>query len=159
ERYRGVHRAHVTAFGASADVARRMGHRSPVSGLRKSGEEFPAEASISKLETPDGRLYTVVLRDITERCRPEESEHFLAEVGATLARSLDLVATLRATVDLPIPVLADWAVVEMTDSAGATRRKASRIDDPARDAVLRTLDASASTPTLALPDDGSHSAN
>ena len=54
ERFRATHDAHVDAFGQSAETARRMGHRREVSGRRRDGTEFPAEASIAKLDTPDG---------------------------------------------------------------------------------------------------------
>jgi hypothetical protein len=42
-----------------------MGGARLVSGLRKSGEVFPVEASISHLETDAGQLYTVIVRDVT----------------------------------------------------------------------------------------------
>jgi PAS domain S-box-containing protein len=55
ERFRVSHEEHVVAFGQSGETARLMGHRREVFGLRKDGREFPAEASILKLDAPDGR--------------------------------------------------------------------------------------------------------
>lgn len=69
ERFRPAHPGHMKAFARSDVVARRMGERGEISGLRRDGTEFPAEASISKLDTAGGLLFTVVLRDTTERKR------------------------------------------------------------------------------------------
>lgn len=68
-RFRIVHEAHIVAFAGAAEVTRKMGERREVLGLRKNGQEFPAEASISKLATGSERVFTVILRDITERQR------------------------------------------------------------------------------------------
>jgi len=72
ERFRLGHKAHISAFCGSAATARRMGERQQVYGLRKSGVEFPAEASIAKLDFGGRRTFTVIMRDITERRRTEE---------------------------------------------------------------------------------------
>ena len=73
ERFRATHDRHLEEFGSSDVPARRMGERQQVYGLRKSGEEFPAEASISKLEVDGEMIFSVVLRDISEQRRYEES--------------------------------------------------------------------------------------
>jgi PAS domain S-box-containing protein len=140
-RHRAAHAQHVARFGEGPDVARRMGHRREVAGLRKSGEEFPAEASIARLDIPAGRLYTVVLRDISERKREERDERLLARAGAELARSLDTAATLRAVAALPVPELAAACIVDTLGADGAVGRVASADPDPARDALLRRLEA------------------
>jgi PAS domain S-box-containing protein len=71
ERPREIHRQHVADFAASHDTTRRMAQPQDVFGLRKSGEEFPAEASISKIVVGGVTLFAVVLRDITERKNTE----------------------------------------------------------------------------------------
>ena len=38
----------------------------------KDGRDFPAEASVAKLQTRQGTLYTVMLKDITERYQAQE---------------------------------------------------------------------------------------
>ena len=60
ERFRLGHKAHISAFCGSAATARRMGERQQVYGLRKSGVEFPAEASIAKLDFGGRRTFTVI---------------------------------------------------------------------------------------------------
>ena len=42
-------------------------------GLRRNGEEFPIDASISQTSEHGQRFYTVILRDVTERVRSEEA--------------------------------------------------------------------------------------
>src|SRR5262249_392030 len=70
-RFRTAHRSQIEQFASGPDIARRDGERQEVMGLRKNGEEFPAEASISKLDVGGERYYTVVMRDISDRNRAE----------------------------------------------------------------------------------------
>jgi PAS domain S-box-containing protein len=67
-----AHRQHVSGFAQSNSRARRMGERSEIFGLRKDGSEFPAEASISRLNLGSETVFTAILRDISERKRAEE---------------------------------------------------------------------------------------
>lgn len=140
ERFRAAHGGYVAAFGRSAETARLMGHRREVYGLRKSGAEFPAEASILKIQRADGRyLYTAVVRDVTERNVAEQRERFLADVSAMLASSLDYESTLASLVRLPVPVLADACVIDVIRDSGALRRLAYAPPDSPMAAPLTTL--------------------
>ncbi len=74
EAFRQIHRQHIQNFGNSEEKSRKMVQRSgTVFGRRRSGEEFPAEASISKLHSRDGAIFTVMLKDITERQQAEQA--------------------------------------------------------------------------------------
>ncbi|HBE59559.1 MAG TPA: hypothetical protein DEG17_04125 [Cyanobacteria bacterium UBA11149] len=70
-RFTIAHHQHITNFGQSGGKARKMGERQEIFGLHKDGTEFPAEASISKLEIGDEILFTAFLRDISDRKRIE----------------------------------------------------------------------------------------
>jgi PAS domain S-box-containing protein len=111
ERFRATHRQHVERFRESLVPARRMGERRPISGLRKNGQEFPAEASISKTLLDDQLIYTVVLRDVSDRLRTERGQRFLAQAGALFAGSLDADRTLENIATLAVPMLGDWCLI------------------------------------------------
>ncbi|NQU56556.1 MAG: ABC transporter substrate-binding protein, partial [Rhodospirillales bacterium] len=71
ERFREGHSKHVAEFDHSQKTYRLMSDRQEIMGLRKDGTEFPATASVSKLEIGGEKLFTVVLQDITERKKAE----------------------------------------------------------------------------------------
>ena len=137
ERFRATHDAHVRSFGQSGESARRMGHRREVAGLRKDGSEFPAEASISKLDLPTGaQIFTAVVRDITERKSAEDADRFLTESSARFAQSLQYEGVLDVIGALAIPTLADGCFVDVVDD-GAIRRASPASDDAHRRAMSR----------------------
>lgn len=74
-RFRNVHARHIRVFGQTGVTNRVMGGLGVISGLRANGEEFPLEASISQVEIRGEKLYTAILRDITERHRAEAALH------------------------------------------------------------------------------------
>ena len=71
ERFRQLHRDHIERFGATGTTSRRMGALSALTALRANGEEFPIEASISQHVENGAKVFTVILRDVTERVRAE----------------------------------------------------------------------------------------
>ncbi len=95
QRHRHAHRDQISRFGMTGTTTRRMGDKTVLNGIRKSGEEFPIEASISHLVEDGHALYTVILRDITTRVRAEEaltaSENRLR---AVLESAMDAIITV-----------------------------------------------------------------
>jgi len=71
ERFHEAHRRHIEEFGRRGVTNRSMGALGALSATRANGEEFPIEASISHMEVGGQKLFTVILRDITERTRTE----------------------------------------------------------------------------------------
>jgi PAS domain S-box-containing protein len=93
ERFRAGHAGFMRRFGHTGVTSRRMGDGTVIVGRRKDGEEFPMDASISQLATPDGKIFTVILRDVTERVRNrEELAAFAAEASAVREQEKTRVA-------------------------------------------------------------------
>ena len=68
-RLRGEHHKHIARFAETGVTNRSMGTLGALWAMRANGEEFPIEASISQVKAEGRRLFTVILRDITERER------------------------------------------------------------------------------------------
>ena len=96
ERYRAAHHGHVERFGRTGVTSRRMGEPRVLHGLRANGEEFPIEASISQHIEGGGKIFTVIIRDVTERARAEE---LLARSEGRLRGILDSAMDAIITVD------------------------------------------------------------
>lgn len=141
-RYRPEHTKQVRNFGQTPEMARQMGDRREIFGLRRDGTEFPAEASISKLVLASGeRVYTVSLRDISERVLREEAQRRLAAAMAALGETLEVHATERSTAHLAVPWLADGALLNMVTGSSLLRRIPSTGSGEALDRALARVAA------------------
>jgi PAS domain S-box-containing protein len=76
--------------------------------LRTNGEEFPIEASISQVISAGGKLYTVIVRDITERMRSEAAVRTSEERFAKAFQS--------SPVAMVIGTIADGRILDVNDS-------------------------------------------
>ena len=72
QRFREAHREHIRNFGQTGVSSRSMYSPGTLMGVRADGEEFPMEATISKVKTPSEILYSVILRDVSVRKRTED---------------------------------------------------------------------------------------
>jgi PAS domain S-box-containing protein len=69
---------HVTGFARAGEPS--AGQTVEVSGLRRGGTSFPLEVSFGEVALPERRLFTGVLRDITDRRRLEQTLREALEV-------------------------------------------------------------------------------
>ena len=138
ERHRASHAGHVADFGRSKVTARRMGERREIAGVRKSGEEFPAEAAISQIHQGDTVIYAVVLRDVSVRKKFEWRQAFLASAGEKLASSFGSGEALQNVADLAVPALADGCILESRVAEGYSAGAVAH-SDPAIDELLRRI--------------------
>ncbi len=91
EKYRGGHSSHIKGFEHDTAEARMMHDRNVIFGLRKNGEAFPAEASITKIETRTERLSAVILQDISSRYKTEQALKESEQRFRQLAESIEEV--------------------------------------------------------------------
>lgn len=82
ERYRSAHAGHLAAY-MRAPARLDLDRGADLYGLRKDGQEFPAEISLSPVETVEGRHVMVLVRDLTERRRAAAD---IAALNARLQR-------------------------------------------------------------------------
>ena len=140
ERFRDVHRLHLRDLASGNVTARQMDQRIPaIFGLRNNGEEFAAQAAISKLEIGGSTVFTVILRDVSEQSRRERERELLAELGAALADTLDHGETLTRIASLVVRDLADFCIVDLVDGDGKMRRAKVLHRDPARATLCETF--------------------
>lgn len=95
ERFRERHRQgiqHYLATGEGPILNRRI----EIDALRRSGEEFPVELTVSAARWGSGVVFTSFIRDISERKREERRLAARAEVTRILARAESGDAAMQA---------------------------------------------------------------
>jgi two-component system, cell cycle sensor histidine kinase and response regulator CckA len=90
-RFRVGHSNHIRKFGEDGVTTRVMGTLDTLWAVRADGDEFPMEASISKIDSRGRKLFTVIMRDITVRAQAEEKLREYARVVEGLEEMIVVV--------------------------------------------------------------------
>jgi PAS domain S-box-containing protein len=151
ERHRLGHPRQVAEFDRSKVSARRMGERREIAGVRKSGEEFPAEAAISQIHQGDTVIYAVVLRDVSIRKKFEQRQAFLASAGEKLASSFGSGEVLQNVADLAVPILADGCILESRIDDGYRAGAVAHSDHTIEEVLRRIIAAGVRRPPATHP--------
>jgi signal transduction histidine kinase len=110
-------------------------------------EDLAQRAAIA---VDNARLYRVAQDGEAAAARGQSRARFLADVGETLASSLDYETTLKTVATLAVPDIADWCTVYVVDEQGVLQRLAVAHVDPAKVHLADTLEERYPEPRDAL---------
>ena len=123
EPYRGEHDQYMKNYLATG-IRKIIGIGREVVGRRKGGATFPMELAVSEARVGEQRIFTGIIRDISERRRAEqEREHLIAELEAKAAEMERFTYTVSHDLKSPLITIRGFlGLLEKDMAAGDARR-------------------------------------
>lgn len=143
------HRRQIAKFSASPEAVRKMGERGEISGRRRDGSLFTAVASVLKVDVEGRRIFSVTLRDVTQRkeleeqLRQSQKMEAIGRLAGGIAHDFNNLATVIvgycevARLHLPEHTPAMRAVQEIEKAAQQAAALAHRLLAFSRSQVLQ----------------------
>jgi PAS domain S-box-containing protein len=116
EPYHGEHDGYIANYDRTGQP-KIIGIGREVIGRRSDGSTFPMDLAVSKFQLQEGRFYTGIIRDITERKRLEqELRRRLTELAETDRRKDEFLAMLAHELRNPLAAISN--AVQLTGRFG-----------------------------------------
>jgi PAS domain S-box-containing protein len=119
ERLRAEHRSMVRKFARGKADAQIIDALQELIGMRADGEEFPMEASLSKLQTDQGLLITVVLRDVSEQRAAREERRAREALEASNRAKTQFLSRMSHELRTPLNAVLGFAQLMRLDRVRA----------------------------------------
>ena len=106
-RFRDAHLGHIRRFEQSGITSRNMNMQTDLTGLRSDGSEFPIEVSISQINVGGKKVFTAIVRDITERKKAEKLQvaiNHVAQAVLTTGSLAELFPQIHRALEGILPV-------------------------------------------------------
>ena len=141
EGYRAAHEGGLRRFLETGQGA-LLNKRVEITGLRRNGQEFPVELTVTPLPSGDSWVFHAFLRDITDRKRAEEalraSEHQLRLIVDTIPGLVAIVRPdfeielvnrpLREYIGMGVEEMGDWTTTGIVHPHDLPRAKEARAE-------------------------------
>jgi PAS domain S-box-containing protein len=137
-RYRKAHHELVRHYGRTGETVRSIHSQHEIRALRSNGEEFPADATISRIKVGQKTLFTVILRDITERKQLEQLRLETETMRIALEKERELLELKRRFVSTVSHEFRTPLAMIMS-SAELLERYSDRLTGDRKDECLHTI--------------------
>ena len=136
DRFRIGHREHCARF-TQAPAVRSMGVGDELAGRRRDGTEFPAQISLSHMETSEGRFVIAAIRDITRQKLDERELREAKEVAEASVRiKSEFLATMSHEIRTPMNGVIGMTGLLLDTSLTAEQREYAEMVRASGEALL-----------------------